>query len=102
MDGNQSIPMEVATASKLSVSPAGNEIPRLADDLENRCTALEEVVQLLQGKLARVTRDPSQDAAPALANPPSITGLGVDLCRSADRLAVILRELHDLYERIEL
>lgn len=97
MNGNQSMPMEVP-----SVSASSAEIPRCADEIENKCSGLEEVLQLLQGKLARVTRDPEAADAPALANSPSITGLGVDLNRSGDRLAEILRGLYDLYHRIEL
>lgn len=115
MDGNREVPMpDVAPYSGTTFQPNGTfehgvsvskshaEIPRIADELENRCSALEELVQLLQGKLARVTRDPEVAEAPALATPPSITGLGVDLNRSADRLAEVLRQLHDLYDRTEL
>jgi len=90
------MPMEVSVASPNA------EIPRLADELENRCSALEEITQLLQGKLTRVTRDPEQDDQPALANPPGMTGLGVDLGRTADRTAEVIKQLHDLYERLEL
>lgn len=114
MDGNQSVPMEswVRTtfqptgsfehSTLSSQPPPPAEIPLLSDELENRASALEEIVNLLNGKLARVLRDDPEVAVPALENPPSRTGLGVDLSRTGDRLAITIKELHSIYDRLEL
>jgi len=116
MNGNQGQPMDCAPSGSIggSASPGSTmqfhasegppraEIGLLVDELQSRCSLLEEATDMLTNKLATVLREPTPSPADDTASVCKHTLMGRELDASNARLMVVAERLGDLIGRLEV